>query len=398
MKHRHLRALGCPPLPPSLLGRRRWARPPWPMSAARAPPPLPPSRTKWTRLVHPSVLIGHASSTCLSGSGSWPWRWRNGRPRRLRGARPRSARCCARACARRWCEPLYNLGPARICYARARSGLRPRSPSGSGPGGGVCADAHGAHRACITRPRHAPRARARARQHRLGISHHCSAQTLARPPAAPPGSCSRREDAFRQSSPPSAASRRFKPEGGIFGWSLRGWGQGGSGAGGGFPALQPQSGTHVPTVRATASQPRHASCTNVRALIPACRRYPCKCSHQGGRKPWMSRRVRRTGITRRQGRPRGRSHLRMRRGQQWMLGRSRRSSSTRCPSCTPGGTRASGATSGATARRSASSRAPARSRRRCSRPSLQRRRRACNAWRCPFRRCPTSTRSTSEPR
>jgi len=23
------------------------------------PPPLPPSRTKWTRLVHPYVLIGH---------------------------------------------------------------------------------------------------------------------------------------------------------------------------------------------------------------------------------------------------------------------------------------------------------------------------------------------------
>ena len=30
-------------------------------SAAEAPPP--PSRTKWTRLVHPSVLIGHVSST-----------------------------------------------------------------------------------------------------------------------------------------------------------------------------------------------------------------------------------------------------------------------------------------------------------------------------------------------
>jgi hypothetical protein len=28
-----------------------------------APPPLPPSRTKWTRLVHPSVLTGYVSST-----------------------------------------------------------------------------------------------------------------------------------------------------------------------------------------------------------------------------------------------------------------------------------------------------------------------------------------------
>jgi len=29
---------------------------------ATPPPPLPPSRTKWTRLVHLSVLIGHVSS------------------------------------------------------------------------------------------------------------------------------------------------------------------------------------------------------------------------------------------------------------------------------------------------------------------------------------------------
>jgi hypothetical protein len=29
---------------------------------ANSPPPSPPSRTKWTRLVHPSVLIGHVSS------------------------------------------------------------------------------------------------------------------------------------------------------------------------------------------------------------------------------------------------------------------------------------------------------------------------------------------------
>jgi hypothetical protein len=31
-------------------------------AAARPPPPSPPSRTKWTRLVHPSVLTGHVSS------------------------------------------------------------------------------------------------------------------------------------------------------------------------------------------------------------------------------------------------------------------------------------------------------------------------------------------------
>ena len=32
------------------------------LSGAQASPPPPPSRTKWTRLVHPSVLIGHVSS------------------------------------------------------------------------------------------------------------------------------------------------------------------------------------------------------------------------------------------------------------------------------------------------------------------------------------------------
>ena len=36
--------------------------------AGRGGPPSPPSRTKWTRLVHPSVLIGHVSR-------SWRFRW-----------------------------------------------------------------------------------------------------------------------------------------------------------------------------------------------------------------------------------------------------------------------------------------------------------------------------------
>ena len=31
-------------------------------SPVHPPPPLPPSRTKWTRLVHPSILTGHVSS------------------------------------------------------------------------------------------------------------------------------------------------------------------------------------------------------------------------------------------------------------------------------------------------------------------------------------------------
>ena len=33
------------------------------------PPPSPPSRTKWTRLVHPSVLIGHAASQVMHAAG-----------------------------------------------------------------------------------------------------------------------------------------------------------------------------------------------------------------------------------------------------------------------------------------------------------------------------------------
>ena len=37
----------------------------------RAPPP-PPSRTKWTRLVHPSVLIGHVSSLFRFGPAARP--------------------------------------------------------------------------------------------------------------------------------------------------------------------------------------------------------------------------------------------------------------------------------------------------------------------------------------
>jgi hypothetical protein len=37
--------------------------PSWPHAhPTTPPPPSPPSRTKWTRLVHPSVLIGHVSS------------------------------------------------------------------------------------------------------------------------------------------------------------------------------------------------------------------------------------------------------------------------------------------------------------------------------------------------
>ena len=32
--------------------------------AAAQARPAPPSRTKWTRLVHPSVLTGHVSSLC----------------------------------------------------------------------------------------------------------------------------------------------------------------------------------------------------------------------------------------------------------------------------------------------------------------------------------------------
>ena len=46
----------------------------------QARPPPPPSRTKWTRLVHPSVLIGHVSST--HGAASFTPRPRGPAPRR----------------------------------------------------------------------------------------------------------------------------------------------------------------------------------------------------------------------------------------------------------------------------------------------------------------------------
>ena len=45
------------------------SRPRW-VGWGRKPPPLPPSRTNWTRLVPPSVLIGHVSSSGLQSSTS----------------------------------------------------------------------------------------------------------------------------------------------------------------------------------------------------------------------------------------------------------------------------------------------------------------------------------------
>jgi hypothetical protein len=63
-----LAALPCPARRPQRRGRRvtlfyplRHDLRPAPARASAATPP-PPSRTKWTRLVHPSVLTGHVSS------------------------------------------------------------------------------------------------------------------------------------------------------------------------------------------------------------------------------------------------------------------------------------------------------------------------------------------------
>ena len=57
--HRNFAVFFCSPGPASL--------PDWSATerVRGAPPPPLPSRTKWTRLVHPSVLIGHVSSTCF---------------------------------------------------------------------------------------------------------------------------------------------------------------------------------------------------------------------------------------------------------------------------------------------------------------------------------------------
>jgi len=73
------------------------------------PPPSPPSRTKWTRLVHPSVLTGHVSGADrgrlggpCAGGADW-WTPGHHRPAREPGARrrppPRPSSCCP-ACVR----------------------------------------------------------------------------------------------------------------------------------------------------------------------------------------------------------------------------------------------------------------------------------------------------------
>jgi len=145
------------------------------------PPPSPPSRTKWTRLVHPSVLIGHVLSTLrrrrmgpllsLARSRSLALartgrrarrrarrraiaRRRSARPRR-RGARvgrgagahssgPIAASGCflASACGRRFCAvagvstcPFLGAGASACCLV-ARLAPLPLScaPAGSASG------------------------------------------------------------------------------------------------------------------------------------------------------------------------------------------------------------------------------------------------------------------------
>jgi len=89
---------------------------------ARAPPPLPPSRTKWTRLVHPSVLIGHVSSYSRRGT-----RARAGliapqaAPREARAASPRAA-------SRRRALPLLPRAPP-LPSITARPARRPPPPT-----------------------------------------------------------------------------------------------------------------------------------------------------------------------------------------------------------------------------------------------------------------------------
>jgi len=56
-----------------------------------SPPPSPPSRTKWTRLVHPSVLIGHVSSTCPRTRNESDGAGRGGHLNQLAAARGRAA-------------------------------------------------------------------------------------------------------------------------------------------------------------------------------------------------------------------------------------------------------------------------------------------------------------------
>jgi hypothetical protein len=129
------------------------------------PSPPPPSRTKWTRLVHPSVLTGHVSS--LSPIGWWPLGEVCARPAeatsavvspdahaaRVSGAHGAAAWVAfGRAEARAEC--LAALGAAegaRRALLAAPYGAEEGEGEGEGEEEGDAADARARARACVSR-------------------------------------------------------------------------------------------------------------------------------------------------------------------------------------------------------------------------------------------------------
>ena len=89
----------------------------WTSGCGSSTPPLPPSRTKWTRLVPPSVLIGHVSSLLRYCD---KLRLRKGRPLKREvgaAARPRGLR---RRRARADGAPAARAGDAAVLREAAR--------------------------------------------------------------------------------------------------------------------------------------------------------------------------------------------------------------------------------------------------------------------------------------
>ena len=115
-----------PSAPPPLL---RFSLP----AGAPPPPPPLPSRTKWTRLVHPSVLIGHVSS--LSPVLTRSWRPPPPRPALPAPAPPPRTRRRPPAPGRTRPPPWPRAAHARRCGSRAGKPCRaaPRRPAVSAP-------------------------------------------------------------------------------------------------------------------------------------------------------------------------------------------------------------------------------------------------------------------------
>ena len=101
--------LGVTSLHPVARARAQTIAPCQPRRSGRPPPPLP-SRTKWTRLVHPSVLTGHVSSIPPYARRAARWRRLAHQAREDLSACTRTPRL-RRARAPPWARHLAASGP-----------------------------------------------------------------------------------------------------------------------------------------------------------------------------------------------------------------------------------------------------------------------------------------------